>query len=68
MESALKSLYGVKDVTASIGQSGVGEAEVVYVPAEISLEDLKECIASASGEKHDFKVIAVEVGGSRQPT
>jgi copper chaperone CopZ len=50
VESALKSLYGVKDVTASIVQSGIGEAEVVYVPAEFSLKDLIACIASASGE------------------
>lgn len=63
MESALKSLDGVEGVTATLVQGGLGEAEVVYVPAEISLEDLKGGIASAGGEKHDFKVIAVKEEG-----
>jgi len=39
-------------------QGNRGEAEVVYIPAEIALKDVKEGITSASGEKHAFKVIA----------
>ena len=63
MESVLKSLHGIRGITVSLVQGGIGEAEVVYVPADIGLEDLKEGITLASGEKHDFKVIAVKEEG-----
>lgn len=37
---------------------GLGEAEIAYSPAEVTLESLKEAVAMASGEKHRFAVIS----------
>ena len=56
MESALKSLNGVLDVKATLTGEKFGEAEVLYDPVKVALEDLKEAVPSASGEKHRFVV------------
>ena len=40
-----------------------GEAEVLYDPAEVSLEELKRAIPEASGERHAFVVLSVFEGG-----
>ena len=56
MENALRNLPGVLDVKARLVDKNVGEAEVVYNPAEIKVGDLKQAVPLASGEKHKFSV------------
>lgn len=59
MESTLKSLRGVLDVKAELMEGRLGEAEVFYDSDKVSLNDLKQAIPTASGERHKFAVIAV---------
>ena len=47
------------DVKAKLTDNHVGEAEVLYNPAELTLEEIKQAVPTASGEKHDFKVLSV---------
>lgn len=58
MESTLRSLPGVFDVKAKLIGRNLGEAEILYNPAEVTLENLKEAVPSASGERHKFAVIS----------
>lgn len=58
MESTLRSLPGVFDVKAKLVGKKLGEAEILYDPVKVALEDLKEAVPSASGEKHKFVVIS----------
>jgi len=41
----------------------LGEADVLYNPAEVTLEEINRIIQTASGEKHEFTVISVIEGG-----
>ena len=59
MENSLKSIHGVLDVTATLKKERSGEASVLYDPSGVTLEDLKQAIPTASGEKHIFKVISL---------
>lgn len=58
MEDTLRNLRGVFDVKARLAGEKLGEAEVLYDPVKVALEDLKEAVPSASGEKHRFVVIS----------
>ncbi len=60
MENALRSLPGVFDVKAWLTDKNVGEAKVVYNPAEVKLGDLKQAVPLAGGERHNFTVISVK--------
>jgi copper chaperone CopZ len=60
VESTLRSLPGVFDVKAWLTDKNVGEAKVVYNPAEVKLGDLKQAVPLAGGERHNFTVISVK--------
>ncbi len=47
------------DVKAELTDKDLGEVEVLYDPAEVTSEDLKQAVPLASGEKHDFTVVSV---------
>lgn len=55
----MKTLHGVLDVKGKLIDRNRGEAEVVYNPIDVSIEDFKRAVPTASGEKHDFSVLAV---------
>jgi copper chaperone CopZ len=59
VENSLKSIHGVFDVTATLRNERSGEASVLYDPSGVTLEDLKQAIPTASGEKYIFRVISV---------
>lgn len=59
MESTLKSLHGIFEVKARLMDGNLGEAEVLYHPTKVTLEDIKRIVPTASGEKHNFKVVSV---------
>ena len=59
METTLKSLHGVLEVKGGLKDGNLGEAVIVYDPAELSVENLKRAVPTASGERHNFMVISV---------
>ena len=59
MENTLRSIRGVLDVKAKLRNAKLGEARILYDPTGVTLEDLKQAIPKASGEKHIFRVISV---------
>jgi len=63
VESTLRSLPGVFDAKAWLMDKSLGEADVLYNPAEVTLEEINRIIQTASGEKHEFTVISVIEGG-----
>lgn len=63
MENTVESLRGVISVKARLKGESQGEAEIIYNPAEITLEDLNGAIPLAGGQNHKFKVISVVEGG-----
>lgn len=62
MENILKGIQGVVDVKASLVEKKLGEAQILYDAAQVSLEDLQRAVPLVSGEKHKFVVISVEEG------
>jgi hypothetical protein len=58
VESTLKSLNGVLDVTAKLLEKNLGEAQILYDSAEILPDAFKQAIPAASGEKHKFTVVS----------
>ncbi len=58
MEDILKDLRGVVDVRAKLLEKNLGEVEILYSPEETTLEDLKNAVSTAGGERHSFTVIA----------
>lgn len=59
MESTLRSIRGVLNVKAELRSERSGAASVLYDPLGVTLEDLKQAIPRASGERHIFRVISV---------
>lgn len=59
MENVLKNLRGVLEVDVRLIDTKLGEAEVLYDPAEVTLKELEQVIPGASGSKHRFAVIAL---------
>jgi len=59
VENTLKSLHGVLDVKGRLIGKNLGESEIVYNPTEVTIEDFNRIVSTASGEKHDFSVVAV---------
>ena len=57
MEDTLSNIHGVLDVKAKLRNAKLGEARILYDPTGVTLEDLKQAIPKASGEKHIFRVI-----------
>jgi len=58
VEDTLKGLLGVIEVKANLLENRFGEAAILYNPDEVTLENLKKAVPGASGEKHNFIVIA----------
>jgi len=58
VENTLRNLHGVLDVKAKLTDNHVGEAEVLYNLAELTLEEIKQAVPTASGERHKFVVIS----------
>lgn len=58
MENILKNHHGVLEVDVKLIDTKLGEATVVYDPAEVSLKELKQVMFLASGPRHSFAVIA----------
>jgi len=58
VENVLKNLHGVLEVDVKLIDTKLGEAKVLYDPAEVSLNELKQVIPLANGPRHSFAVIA----------
>lgn len=59
MEGKLKSLRGVLKVKGGLKDGNLGEAVILYDPAELTVESLRRVVPMASGKRHNFKVISV---------
>lgn len=59
MENVLKNLRGVLEVNVRLIDTKLGESEVLYDSAEVTLKELEQVIPIASGSRHRFAVIAL---------
>lgn len=59
MENTLSTIRGVLDVKARLINESSGETTIFYDPSRVTLEDLKQAIPTASGDKHAFRLISV---------
>jgi len=59
VENILKNLHGALEVDVRLIDAKLGEAEVLYDPAEVTLKELEQAIHLASGSRHRFAVIAL---------
>ena len=59
MEDVLKNLHGVLEVNVRLIDTRLGEGEVLYDSAEVTLKELEQVIPVASGSRHRFAVIAL---------
>lgn len=59
METSLRGVSGIFDLNVRLMDGNVGEAEIFYDPAEVTLDEIKPAVSVASGPKHNFVVLSI---------